>query len=403
LWTYETTLAEVYSWHLAWVCAACFCAAWILRSVQAGEGSADERTWLKRAGVWGMVCGLGAAHHLTSFLVSAPLTVTICVALAHKRQLTLRRVGLAAVLFIACLGVYSFVAWRAFSPALWQWPALAPTWTGVREHVLAAQYTRFLGVFRPSDVQADLLRSYLYPWIFPAIGLLLVAAILPATAWQRTTLRSFAVTALIGIGYAFNYGVPDPSSYFLAPLAIACAGLVPCGMGLIAWRGALRPITAALAILLMLVACGAGLRWIQVAADRKVTLERFDQEMEAMWQTVPYDSAFVLWGSDMHTRLVEYQLLRGQKRGIRVINPGLLGQAYPRERFTAEFGFDPVPEVGSEFGVLTGVRTDEVERFTGEMAHHLNLKSSLPVIVFDPIRKSVRLLRKEDHGGVKSR
>jgi hypothetical protein len=403
LWTYETTLAEVYSWHLAWVCATCFCAAWILRSVHTDESPVGEWAWMQRAGVWGTICGLGAIHHLTSVLVAAPLSVALCIALANKRQLTWRRVASAAVAFTVCLGVYAFVAWRAFVPALWQWPALAPTWMGVKEHIFAVRYAGFLGTFRPSEVQADLLRSYLYPWVVPATGLLIAAAFLPATPWQRTTLRALAATAVIGLGYAFNYGVPDPSSYFLAPLAIACAGLVPCGMGLIAWKRQLRSVSVAVGILLMLIACGAGVRWVQVAEGRKVTLEKFDAEMEAMWQTVSYDSAFVVWGSDMHTRLVEYQLLRGEKPGIRVIDPGLLAQSYPRSRFIAEYGIDPVPGAGPGAGVLTAVGIDEVERFTAEMAHHLNQRSPLPVIVFDPIRKSVRLLRKESPGEGKNR
>jgi hypothetical protein len=121
-----------------------------------------------------------------------------------------------------------------------------------------------------------------------------------------------------------------------------------------------------------------------VAQERNIVLEQFDARVLSMWRSVPYDSAIVLWYSDMHVRLVEYQLLRGEKRDITVMNPVLLLQEHPRRLFIERFGVDPVPETW----------TTEANDFEERMAHAINAGSHLPVILFDPMKESVRLLRK---------
>ncbi len=81
-WTSIATLAEVYSWHAAWVALACL-AAWsgarTLADARAGE-SATRRVAL----LWGAIVGAGLAHHLTSVFFAAPLTLALATLVARR-------------------------------------------------------------------------------------------------------------------------------------------------------------------------------------------------------------------------------------------------------------------------------------------------------------------------------
>jgi hypothetical protein len=216
VWTYEATLAEVYSWHLAWVMATC----WVFHRLIGVEARLD-----RAALGWGLLCGVGLAHHATSIFVSAPLTVVLAVQAARRARGGRRHVGLLAA--GACLPLlsYAFIAYRAVHPAAWSWPTLEPGWGGLSAHVTGAAYQGLLGSFNPSPEQRELLSSYVYPFLFPPLVLLVVGAVLGRV--ERWTLVGLSTAAVSSCAWAFIYGVPDPSSYFLASMAIASASIVP--------------------------------------------------------------------------------------------------------------------------------------------------------------------------------
>lgn len=384
LWTYEAVLAEVYSWHLAWTAAACFC---FLVLVDRLGGAVPGRKAVLLALGWGLLCGAGGAHHTTALFTAAPLSLALAwVAFRAQRPGKRPLLEAGAVLVGAALALAShgFVAWRAFHPAAWQWPALGPSWDSVGEHVLGSAYGGFLGVYAPSPEQRALLARYLHPLLAPALLLLALGTLStpdPATRLRRGTLLA---AAGVGTAFAFNYGVPDPSSYFLAPLALASIGGFASLWDLALLRRRALPVAAALGVGVL----GVGVAWVDTGADRKAVMERFDQRVRAMWSDIPFDRAVVVWSSDLSTRLIEYQLLRGEKPGIEVVNPALLAQPLPRERFRLRHGFDPLE------GVALPDSPAGLEAMGVSVAQAVNRRSPLPVVLFLPETESVRLLRK---------
>lgn len=381
VWTYETALAEVYSWHVAWVGACALAFATLVDEV----GSA--RAWSRRRGLavaaaWGALCGVGGAHHATALFVAAPLSVGLLVAARRKR----RAGALEAVVVVASAALpltsYLYVAWRAFHPAAWQWPTLAPSWPGVWEHVTGGPYRHFLGSFAPAVEQSSLLARYVYPVLAPALAGTLAALGLSSRP-DRTLLWPLAAAAALCTLYAFSYGVPDPTSYFLAPMALslACTGALLSRLDRVVRLGAPAAAAGCLAAAALAVA------WTGTGIERRMVLARFDERVRAMWADVRFEEALVLWPNDMVTRLVEYQLLGGGKEGIDAINPALLTHPFVRERFRARHGFDPLEGVDLSLA-------DRPEEFSAALARALNDRCPLPVILFDPRTESVRMLRK---------
>jgi hypothetical protein len=163
-------------------------------------------------------------------------------------------------------------------------------------------------------------------------------------------------------------------------------GLVSLG-GLLAARGPLfrRGTTLATAVA-MVITLLLTTRWVSTAHERRRVFVRWDQEIRGMWDSIPFDKAIVIWPNDISTKLVERQILFGEKPGIDVINPNLLGHEFPRRKFIERHGFDPVSSHAED----ARTRTEFVELTT----QRINEASSLPVIDFRPEEKSVRLLRK---------
>jgi hypothetical protein len=149
IWTYETTLAEVYSWHVAWVLGA---SLYFVRLVRA---LADEEDWparrlYGRAALWGLLCGVGGAHHATSIFVAAPLSIAILVALIARRRrgaapatTALAATALAATVLVAtCVPLlsYGIILWRSTHPAPIQWWGLTPGLQGLLRHASGMLY-----------------------------------------------------------------------------------------------------------------------------------------------------------------------------------------------------------------------------------------------------------------------
>ncbi|MGC4117313.1 MAG: DUF2723 domain-containing protein [Myxococcales bacterium] len=381
IWTYEAVLAEVYSWHVAFV-GACALAFVVLVDEVEGSKAWSRRRGLAVAAVWGALCGLGGAHHATALFVAAPLSLGLFWAARQKD----RAGGLEALVVVAAallpLTSYLFVAWRAFHPAAWQWPTLAPSWPGIWEHLTGAPYRHFLGSFAPAAEQQALLARYVYPVLAPAMAGTLAALSFPSRA-DRLRLWPLAAAAVLSTIYAFSYGVPDPTSYFLAPMALAVVLSGACASRL---KAVLR-LGVPAALIASLAIAALGVAWTGTGLERRTVLIRFDERVHSMWDDVRFPEALVLWPSDMATRLQEYQLLRGEKPNVEAINPVLLTHPPLREAFQARHRFDPLEGVDLSL-------SDRPDDFAGVVAGVLNAKSPLPVILFDPRTESVRMLRK---------
>ena len=363
IWTYETTLAEVYSWHVAWWLGASGLLLASARAIHAGQPLAG------RAALWGLACGIGAAHHATSVFLVVPGTLALLVELARAKRLSPLVGGAGLLGFVLPLAAYAYIPWRASVPGAYLWPTLAPGWAGFLAHVTGRQYTHFLGSFAPSAAQRLFLFWYVWPLLVPGLFLLV------RLAWRSGDLaiRALAAAVLAGTLYTFSYGAPDPSAYFLAPMATGLAALAPTlAPGVARRKGPARGLAFSLGAL-ALALC---LAWSYVGVSRAQGFVRFHENLLAMWRAIPYERGFVFWEDDNFQALRIRQHLYGEKRELGVFNPMLLSHPVARRRFAEQFGFDPVAPDGAT-----------------PLEQHVHAVSPLPVIHFDAARQQVRLLR----------
>lgn len=393
IWTFETTLAETGAWHVAWAAGAALLCLHVLSApeVNGARGAARLR---RGAFAWGLMCGLGLAHHLTATLLVLPLTAALIVRLPFRMSLT--GVWLPALAGATLpLLTYGVIAWRAFHPAAVQWPLLEPSWTSFVEHVTAAQYRNYFGAFRPSPGQAASLVRYAYPFLGLAALALATAIATAGSRARRDTLLALSAGLLIQCAVVFSYGVPDPTSYFLPVLGLGLVATAPAA----AWLsgkigGRRRGLVAAGALA---VAVGVLVSpWIGKGWARRDAFIQHERMLRGMWQSITIDRGLVLWADDMVYRLHIWQVLDGEKPGLEVLNPAMLSHPWPRREFARTHGFDPadglrLAEAGTAAGGLPKAQTEEL---VDRLAQRLNEESELPVIVFDPAGRSVRMLRK---------
>ena len=387
-WTQETTLAEVNSWHVAWVALAALAARSVLAGIGAGQSGVRGAVW------WGAVVGAGLAHHLTSVLFAAPLTVAIVVAFVRTRAPG--DTGRAAVAFAAGLaiplGALGWIAWRAAHPAAFQWPALEAGARGLLDHVTGAQYQAFLGRFAPSDVQRARLAAHVYPWLVAA-GIGAVAALAAHASRNEAWRCALAAGVLLQVAYAFGYGVSDPVPYFLPALAVGLPLLVDVLAGIAALRRHGRALGIAVALALA-VPAAFGLR---DAGARAHALAAFDSLLRRMWDALPAGPSFVVWDDDMAARLRAFQILEHRRPEAIVVQPRHLSHARPRREFTAAHGFDPL---GPGFdAAAAGAAQGDAARsaaLVDAIAGRINAESPLPVVLFLPAGPSMRQLTKPD-------
>lgn len=396
LWTVETTLAEVHGWGFAWVCGATCLFLWLVRRL-CGPEAPPPATLTRGALGWGFVCGLGGAHHAaTGLLFAAPLSLGLAGSLARAKRLRLADVLLVLLGALVPMLSYGVIAYRAFHPTLMQWPVLAPSWGSVLDHVLGLQYSGGLGVFSPSAEQRVLLARYCWPFLFPGLALWLAAPWLGPNSREWIPRAAIAVAVALGTAFTFQYGFSDPSSYFIAPMGLGLAGLVPVGAALAAGGPALRRSAMVTWALVALAAVALSVSWLPVGQARVGLYVAFDQTVHSMWASIPVDRGLVFWPNDMYSRLHEYQWLRGEKRGLTVIHPINLVRDRPRQVFREQFGFDPIEGVvvtlGPDGRPVAGGELGEV--YFSEVYQRINRMTSLPLILFDPATGSVRMLRK---------
>jgi hypothetical protein len=395
IWTYETTLAEVYSWHVAWVLGAALYFVRLVRGLSA-PGDWPQRRLYQHAVAWGLLCGVGGAHHATSILVAAPLSIVILVVLIARRRM---RAGLLPALIVAAcapLLAYGFIFWRATHPTPIDWIELAPGFGGLLDHVTGQQFAALLGHWNPSPEQAGFLRRYVFPFLFPGLLLAFASAVRARDPGERALLWGLVVSALAGTAYAFAYGAVDPASYFLYPTALALAAMLPFVARLVGVIGAARRTRVAATGLLALATLLLWVPWLITDQRRTSGFTAFDHYVHSMWQAIPMDSAIVFWSTDLYYKLLEYQLLEGEKPGVVVAHPRALYTPGGRARFFARTSIDPLADPAvAVYDSLPAYSPDSlVRRSIDAVESSVNRRTSLPVIHFDPEQGSVRLLLK---------
>lgn len=395
IWTNETALAEVYSWHVAWALGASLYFVRLVRA-QASRGYWPAQRLYRHAAAWGLLCGVGGAHHATAIFVAAPLSLALLVVLGARRRL---RVGLVATVLVATcvpLLAYGFILWRGTHPAPFQWPALRPGLPGFVQHITGAQYRMNLGSFAPTANQRESLLSYAYPFLFPGLLLAAYVSLRARGLAERTIEWSLTVSALIGTVYVFNYGVPDPSSYFLCPLALALAALAPGLAGLLARGGRVQRAAGLAATALGLVGVILWVPWLRAARERDAIHVAYEQIVHRLWSSIRADSAIVFWNDDMYPRLLNYRLLKHEKPGVDVWHGLLLYSRPVRARFEERYGFDPTAGIRFRPRALDTAAAIDSARREGldSVEARVNALTSLPVIHFDPGVPEARVLPK---------
>ncbi len=387
----DATAGEVNAWSAAWSCVAAFVFVRLEAGldVAGGEGVAHDR---RGALLWGLVCGAGVAHHLTSILVSVPLTLALAATLLRRRR-PLVPPALVAVL-AACLPVasYAFIAWRAWHPALVQWPTLVPSLAGIWDHVSGAQYRHYVGYFAPADDHRWLIDRVALPFLGVGAVALVAGLARARDAGARTTWAALGAAAVLVAGFTFRYGVPDPEPYFLPAMAIAAAAAAPA-LAALAWpraRGAVLRLGV-----VALAAAWIAAPWVEEARVRAREIERSETLIRSMWEAVPPDTAIVFWPDDRYLRLREYQLLRGEKPALLVLNPHLLVEDQTRARLERRFGVDPLE--GHPIPAIEPGSPDEqirIQLYFKAVIRDFNDRMRTPVILFDPSVPIVQRMRK---------
>jgi hypothetical protein len=348
------------------------------------------------------VCGVGAAHHATSALIAGPLSAGLLVALARRRLLSIRLILVAVAAALIPISTYSIIAWRAWHPALVQWPSLGPSVESVLDHITGHAYHFFLGAFAPGP--GNLLGRAVYPFLFPGLALLLFGAV-RAKGWdRRIAWWTLLAAALAVTAFAFRYGVPDPEPYFLPPIALGVAAAGPAAASLARARfmnRALRLGACALAALAIVV---LAVPWCKEAAGVRREAIDYEALIRSMWSSIPADTAIVFWRDDRVLRLREYQILGGEKTALYVETPDVLIDDRTRLAFYRRFGFDPLQGLTVPVILPSTPNANEISaRFVRSLIQNVNERTRVPVIQFDPGVPIVRQLykpweRTSDHG-----
>ena len=330
----EASQAEVNSWHFAIVVGVLLAGLAAHRRI-AAAAPLPRGTLLAGSAAWGLACGVGLAHHLTSIFFTGPLSLLLLLGLIRSRRLT----ALVPVAFLGgamvALSSYGFLFWRARHPAAYQWPLLEPTAASVLDHARGGVFKVFLGGFHPLPEQSAMLARTIYPFL--AVGL-------PALAWavwrvqtDRAFLLALLAAALLQLMFVLHYGVQDPAVYFFPALM---AGMIGLGVAIAPVAARLPHPAAAAPVALGIVLAGA--IWVGAAARESAQLVDIERLVHARWRAIPFERGVVLWNNDFFCFLKGYQILDGESPGRYVENPAMLTWAPPRRAFEKRFGFDPL-------------------------------------------------------------
>lgn len=391
VWMVECTSVEVHSWQLAWLFGTGLFFVGTIERLEARGAPAPQL--VRRMALWGFLCGLGGAHHATAIFMVAGMTAVLAWTLARARrfQMWIPLVWLAAG--VVPLLSYGYIYYRAIHPtATGMWPLLVPSFSGTIEHVTALAYRIYLGHWAPDGAQAAWLRWHVHPYLW--LGLALFA--FQAFKARARVLGRVALGLLLGAVaqtiFTFQYGVGDPDAYFLPGLAVGFLAIPWTGASVMPalGRSAARLVAAAAIIVLALAAFMQSSLF--VASGRKQILVATDAQDHALWKTIPYQRAIVLWPSDEADRLKQYQTFLHEKPGLDVYNTKGLMNPYARARFQARYGFDAlalldeahhVQPTKAEFVIGQQSSEDDAHAFA-LVTEYMTLKAGIPVVAFDP-------------------
>lgn len=387
----DATRAEVNSWSLAWACGTTLLFVRIVGALQDGEVRPQAAT-RRAAALWGLACGAGLAHHLTSILISLPFSAALIAILVRRRGLEARLVRVACGAALLPLASYGIIAWRAWHPARVQWPLLEPGFASVIGHITGAQYRHFIGYFAPTAYQKELLARVALPFLAPGSLMLLLGSVRARDRDWRLAWSALCTAFVLVVLFTFRYGVHDPTPYLLPAMALGVAATVPAlaaipGAGTRPGTGALA--AAALASLLVIVP------WLKDGLDERQATLDYERTIRSMWSAIPPDTAIVSWADDRYHRLIGYQILLGEKPALMIVTPDLFFANPVRRAIQERFGADPL-EGFRPPRVVPGApdEAEVIERHRMALLHGLNARARVPVILFDPARPIVFQLRK---------
>ncbi|MBI5170612.1 MAG: DUF2723 domain-containing protein [Candidatus Eisenbacteria bacterium] len=363
------TQAEVYSWEVAWTAALAVTALGFLRHLDADAPPLETRSLLRAALAWGALAGVALAHRPTMLAFAGSFTVTL--ASSAARRGVLRPALLAAAFGAALLPASAnlWFAYRALHPAAFQWPLLEPGVNGLLQHTAGAIYRSYLGA-RVGGGSGLALVGTLLPLF--ALGAAALAWMIPSIARRGDRPALACLLALAGAAVAQGafvavYAVSD-FDFFLLPALVPVTMAFALALARMLERSEAPLTPAALALTTSL--CVAAVPVVQESA-RLAQVAAADASVREAFDALPFERGVVVWNSDSHTRLVALQLLEGRKRGVVVLNGGVLTWPAARRDAAKRLGFDPLE--GLE------LRTDED---LARIAPHLAERPGLAVADF---------------------
>ena len=360
------TQAEVYSWQTAWVAGSALAALTLWRMLARLEPVRAQHGEAFALG-WGALTGAGLAHHLTSIFFAVPLGLLLALAALRARRLSMRVVFAFMVGLVLILLSYGLVAWRAFRPAAFQWPALEPTASSVLMHVSGAVYRTFVGGFHPGEADRKLLLSCVMP--VAVLG----SAFSVAAAWRArhdtdaAPLLALLAAVVLQVAFTLSYGIVDPSPYFLPVMVV---GVVAAARLMAEFAARLtHPLMAGgLALAAMMI---VALAWVAPEFGHSRRIAEVDGNLREAFRALPFGRGIVIWDSDSYVRLRAYQLLDGDQPGLVVVNPAMLTWPAERRAKARALGFDP----------LAGLRLDS-DADLATVARNIARQTRLPVVDF---------------------
>jgi hypothetical protein len=348
-------VAEVHSWHVALLATAAAGALPLL-----GPAAPEPRDARRLASSFGLASGAALAHHATALLMIAPLAVAVVA--VRARDMPRPRAVLAWALSAALVPFtgLAFLAWRAWHPAVYQWPLLEPSFGSVVEHALG----RVFGGYLSPSAALDAWRRLAHPGLGPFLGVAVAAVAWAAWRAPHAGLRRAAAALLAGsvlqAAFLSVYAVPDAEAYALPILFAGAAGLAALAGAhaaiLSRWR---VPGAVATASALLLAAMAAPL------LARNDALRVHDREIRAVWSAIPFERGFVFWTSDDYVRLRALQILEHWRPGLVVENPAMLTWRAPHDRFRRLHGFDPLAGLELRTDADLPLVAPNVARLTG--------------------------------------
>jgi len=369
VWIESATTAEVYSWSHAWLAIA---AAWTLGRLARIDASDPVSPLAARdACVWGLLAGLGLAHHALALFFVVPLTLALVAAHlraggSFARLLPMATVGLPPLAGGLWLG------WRAAHPTFFQWP-LEPNAAAVIAHMTGAAYRGYLGGFAPRPAEWAIIRDTLLPWVLPGLIVGTLVALRARGFATRLGLLALGAGAASVVAFVTLYGVPDPALYFLPPLMVALLVVAP-GVRALARRGSPRLALAAAAGVALLVLATS----LPVDLRARRRLDGIDARIRAAWALVPFERGVVLWDDDHVHRLLVFQLLERSRPGIDVESPSRLSWPDARAAFVKRWRVDP-------FGGVPVTNPEQIRAVSAVLRVHL----AAPVVDFPELLERV--------------